>query len=177
MVLVQVAWFVAVADRRSLLPLFCSCPDPASMSAPACQLFEFRARKIRYDPSKAILERAPLNLLIALTPQRFEMVRGHLCITIWAIQTRLLWGELGITVRTFGVPWWLRDEDQRCRWRNNLQAGGDRSMGVDRAILGFSGDSTSLSKTWMSSLIHLAKEKVWPGKRFEEKGVLAGERH
>ena len=74
MVLVQMAWFDAVADRRTLLPLFCSCPDPASMSAPACQLFEFRAKKIRYDPSKAILERAPLNLLIALTPQRFDKV-------------------------------------------------------------------------------------------------------
>ena len=67
MVLVQMAWFDAVADRRTLLPLFCCCPDPASMSAPACQLFEFRAKKILYDPSRAILERAPLNLLIALT--------------------------------------------------------------------------------------------------------------
>ena len=68
------AWFDAVADRRTLLPLFCCCPDPASMSAPACQLFEFRAKKILYDPSRAILERAPLNLLIALTPQRFDKV-------------------------------------------------------------------------------------------------------
>ena len=71
-VLVQEAWFVAVAVRRSPPFFFCSCP--ASMNAPGCQLFEFRARKMRYDPSRAILQRAPLNLWIALTPQRFEMV-------------------------------------------------------------------------------------------------------
>ena len=71
-VLVQEAWFVAVAVRRSSLSFLCSCP--ASMNAPGCQLFEFRARKMRYDPSRAILPRAPLNLWIAFTPQRFEMV-------------------------------------------------------------------------------------------------------
>ena len=71
---VQEARFDAVADRRLLLPLFCTCPPPASMRAPACQLFELLARKIRYDPSRAILERAPLNLLIALIPHRFEMI-------------------------------------------------------------------------------------------------------
>ena len=70
---VQEARFDAVADRL-LLPLFCTCPPPASMRAPACQLFELLARKIRYDPSRAILERAPLNLLIALIPHRFEMI-------------------------------------------------------------------------------------------------------
>ena len=72
-VLVQEAWFVAVAVRRSPPFFFCSCP--ASMNAPGCQLFEFRARKMRYDPSRAILQRAPLNLWIALTPQRFEMLK------------------------------------------------------------------------------------------------------
>ena len=69
MVLVHEVGFVAV--RRSPLPFFCS---PTSMNPPGCQLFEFRARKMRYEPSRAILQRAPLNLWIALIPHRFEMV-------------------------------------------------------------------------------------------------------
>ena len=48
-----------VAGRRPPLPFFCS---PTSMNPPGCQLSEFRARKMRYEPSRAILQRAPLNL-------------------------------------------------------------------------------------------------------------------
>ena len=48
-----------VAGRRPPLPFFCS---PTSIKPPGCQQSEFRARKMRYEPSSAILHRAPFNL-------------------------------------------------------------------------------------------------------------------